>query len=250
MTTPQQMAEAHALALDGIKLAGETSDACYTGEMPGSDIRGLGALFLCRAAQSVGGAGMLADYGFVGDALSCGRTAIEMAIDFTYIALDPVPRLKRFAEYDVVHEAKMADKVNKLPGSKISPEYLGRLRELHAKFKDANGEDHNWAGRSIKKRAEDGGQTQLYDLAYAEQCNASHSGPGTLAYTIVTVDGVSKLRFGKMPPDSRPLILAHLGMCELIGQVVRACGLDKALGDRASALSKRVETLSELAGPT
>lgn len=242
------MAEAHGLVRECINLAAEAADACFVGETPDTDIRGLGSMFLCRAAQSLGSAGLLADNGFVGDAMSCGRTVVEMAIDFTYIAMEPEPRLKRFAEYEVVHESKMAHNVQKYGGN-LSPEYLGKLRELHVKYNEVNGDDHNWAGCSIKKRAKQSGQEELYELSFAEQCNASHSGPGTLAYTIVKVDGVSKVKFGNMPPDSHPMILAHTAMCELISQVAKACDLDPSLGDRATVLSNRVRSLSELAAP-
>jgi hypothetical protein len=84
VSTQEQMAEAQEFAHDCIEFACEAGNACFDGDR--TDLRGFAGTFIARAAQSVASANLLAQHGLVGDAMSCGRTTVEMAIDFAYIA--------------------------------------------------------------------------------------------------------------------------------------------------------------------
>jgi hypothetical protein len=86
-------------------------------------------------------------------------------------------------------------------------------------------------------------------MPYREMCNASHSGPGTLEYAQVDVDGNRRVRFGRMEPDTHPMLVAFSSMLVLLGDVVTACGLDAAFGERTNALADRMKTLSQFSEP-
>lgn len=242
MSTPEDINEVLELMNQCQVLAGEIGDTCFIEQ---TELKGLAGNFIARAAQSMFSAGLLAQQGLVADALSCGRTVVEMAIDFAYIALDPATHIPRFARYGDVHHFKLATSVNK-HGGNIRAEHLSALEARSRAFRDTNsGTLANWAGQDLRRRATDSNRLELYELSYAEQCNASHSGPGTLEYAQVDVDGERQIRFGRMEPDTHPILLAYTAMLVLLGDVVTACGLDPKLGDRSTSLSNRVFTLRE-----
>jgi hypothetical protein len=108
-----EIEDALALITDLLKLAEDVGDAALAKH---TDLAGLAAMFLARAGQSVFSAGLLAQHGLNGDALSVGRTVTEMAIDYRFIALDPAARIKRFSDYDHVAKYKVAKATDKLHG--------------------------------------------------------------------------------------------------------------------------------------
>ena len=62
----------------------------------------------------------------------------------------------------------------------------------------------NWAGETSRYRAEEAGRDTLYELPYAEMCEASHSCYGTLEYALVGIDRSRSVPFGPMIPSTRP----------------------------------------------
>lgn len=247
MSSMEQVAEVQALMNEGMDLIRETGRACFEGER--SNLRGLGANFLARAAQSYFSAGLLAEQGFVADAMSCGRTVVEMAIDFAYIALDPETRITRFAAYDDVHEFKLASNVAK-HGVDVPQDLLDELKDRDRKFRDNNhGTKGNWSGETLEQRAKEADRVVLYEMPYKAQCNASHSGPGTLMYAVIIVDGEWQINLGPMTPDTHPMLCAFTAMMVLVEDVVKSCGLDPGLAARSNELAVRVTTLGELNPP-
>ena len=95
-------------------------------------------------------------------------------------------------------------------------------------------------------RAAEGGRSALYELAYCEQCNASHSGLGTLEYALVPdADGLG-VYFGPQAPSARPIALAITALCWLLGDVADAAGLLDTIGARVMAIAPRVNALFDL----
>ena len=241
MATPEQMAEAAEIANACINLAARTGNACFDGER--TDLRTLAGTMIARGAQSVSASNLLAQQGLAGDAMSCGRTIVELAIDFAYVALDPEPRMARFVAYADVFEHKMATGVA-AHGGIVPQAFLDALQQRRDDFRDNNpGGLMNWAGRTLEDRAELAQRTALYRLAYADQCNASHSGPGTLAYTL-QMEGMEQIvHFGRQPPEAHPVMLAVSGMLVLIGDAVKSCGLDESMGYESVDISDRLKAL-------
>jgi hypothetical protein len=133
-STPKHIDETLELLEQCVDLAAEIGNACFVAQ---TDIRGLAGNFIARAAQSMYSAGLLAQQGLVADALSCGRSVVEMAIDFAYIALEPVGRIARFSAYGDVHEFRLASGVN-MHGGNLRTEYLAELQKRHDQYRTNN----------------------------------------------------------------------------------------------------------------
>ncbi len=234
------------LITDQLKLAEDVGDAALAKH---TDLAGLGAMFLARAGQSVYSAGLLAQHGLNGDAMSVARTVTEMAIDYRYIALDPAARIQRFSDYDHVAKYKIAKATDKLHGGTVDKNAMRVLQQRHDTAKANNPESKvNWAGCSIRERAEEVdkailpngiSRVQLYELPYADMCNASHSCYGTLEYALVGLNTDPHLHFGHMAPEAKSPDLAFAAMLILIDDVIDVNGLDPKLGERLKALQDR-----------
>lgn len=241
-----EIKDALELITELLKLAEDVGDAALAKH---TDLAGLGAMFLARAGQSVFSAGMLAQHGLNGDAMSVGRTVTEMAIDYRFIAFDPAVRIKRFSDYDHVAKYKIAKATDELHGGTVDKTAMRVLKQRHDTAKTNNPESKmNWAGLTIRERAEEIdrkmpansiSRVQIYELAYADQCNASHSCYGTLEYALVGLDTDPHLRFGRMAPDVKPADLAYAAMIILIDDVIDANSLDSELGERLEAINDR-----------
>jgi hypothetical protein len=239
------------LISDLLKLAEDVGDAALAKH---TDLAGLGAMFLARAGQSLLSAGLLAQHGLNGDAMSAGRTVTEMSIDYRFIALDPVVRIKRFSEYGHVATYKIAKATDKLHGGTVDKTAMRVLKQRHDTAKANNPESKaNWAGLSIRDRAEEVdkamppnsiSRVQTYELPYADQCNASHSCYRTLEYALVGLNTGPHLHFGPMAPDVKPTDLALAAMMILIDDVIDVNGLDAALGERLKAIFDRRQASS------
>jgi hypothetical protein len=223
-----------------LKFAEEIANAALAKQ---TDLGGLSAMFLARASQSLYSVGLLCQNGLIGDAMSVGRTAVEMAIDYTYIAQEPTKRIQMFSEYDHVAKFKLAKAIDRhvVP---VPTSAMHILQQKHdtARINNPNSEQ-NWAGLSVKKRAAAIDETQfieLYDLVYADMCTASHSCYGTLEYALIGLDTNPSIRFGRMTPDAKPLDLTLTAMMLLMLNIVSGCELEKALDQRAREFHARV----------
>lgn len=241
MSTSEQMAEAEQIARACNDAAKATFNACFEGET--TQLRGVARVMLARGAQSLAAANLNAKHGLVGDAMSCGRTAVELAIDFAFIATNPGPLIARFHAYADVFEYKLASAVAD-HGGDVPADFLAELKRRKDEFRDNNpGGTANWAGRTLSDRADDADRTPLYRLAYADQCNASHSGPGTLQYALVKTDGGLQVRFGAMEPEAHPIMLAVAGLNVLISDTIAKCGLAPSLDQPTEDISTRLRAL-------
>lgn len=236
MSSPEVMAIAHQLTVESVALAEEIGSTCFD---QNSELSTIAATILARATQSLLSTDLLARHGLVGDAMSCSRTAVELAIDFAYIAND-VTILPRFMAYGGVHHHKLAKNVAK-HGGVVPPDVMAELQRQRDEFKADNGAAlGNWAGVTLSERATKGGREVLYNLSYVDQCNASHSGAGTLFFTQLRVDDGLVVNFGPVAPSSHPVVLAVTAITVLIADVAKACGLTEAFAVRLFAITERV----------
>ena len=97
--------EATAIARDTLKLAERTADQAMA---KGGDLPGISAMFLARAYQAFDSCMLLASRGSVADAMSVGRTVVELDIDYAYIVKDVATRLPLFVEYERIANHKIA----------------------------------------------------------------------------------------------------------------------------------------------
>ncbi len=242
MSSPEVLAVAHQLTLDAAALAEETGSACF--ERNTSDLCPLAGAMLARAVQSLLSTDSLARQGFVGDAMSCSRTAVELAIDFAYIARDPT-LIARFMDYGGVYHHKLASNVVK-HGGVVPAAVITELQRKRDDFRSNNtGTLGTWAGVQIGQRAIAAGREVLYNLSYADQCNATHSGVGTLLFTQVLVGDELLVNFGPVEPSTHPIALAVTALAVLIGDVTIGCGLDESLGYRSVAIAAGAATIAD-----
>jgi hypothetical protein len=149
------MNEVQEVAHTCIDLAAEVGNACFDAEH--TQLRKLAGVFVARGAQSVAAANLLARAGLVGDAMACGRTMIEMSIDFKYIARDPATRIARFFAHDDVHGFRMARGVAN-HGGIIPTDFMQELQRRRDDFRANNpGTLSNWAGCTLEDRAREVG---------------------------------------------------------------------------------------------
>ncbi|MFT3693974.1 MAG: DUF5677 domain-containing protein [Kofleriaceae bacterium] len=245
------MSDASELVAELLRVAEAVGDAAIAKH---TDLAGLGAMFLARAGQSTCSAVLLAKHGLNGDAMSVGRTITEMVIDYRYISLDAATRIKKFEDYDHVAKFKIAKAVDKLYEGQIDREAMRILQQRSDTAKQNNPESTmNWAGASLRDRAKavDNAnvspinRVQIYELAYADACNASHSCYGTLEYALVGRNDTTAIRFGPMVPELKPADLAFVSMLTLVGDVYDANELaDEALEARVKSVDARRRAFS------
>lgn len=247
VSRPEVMTAAGVMTTDGARLATQIGYACF--EQGQSDLIKLGGTMLARGLQSLLSTNLLAQKGLVGDAMSCSRTIVEMAIDFAYIGAVP-SRVERFMSYGGVAHHKLARNIAQFGGD-IPTEVLATLETYAQRFRTENpdGSLGNWSGQTLEARAAEGLRAALYRLSYSDQCNASHSGPGTLAYAMVANDQGFGAHFGPMQPSARPVMLALTGLLALMGEVVQRAGLEPRFAEAVLALSARVKEIIEPAPP-
>ena len=206
-----------------------------------------GVMFIARTAQSLEATRLLASVGLNGDALTCGRTVVEMTIDFAYLAQDP-RRIDRFGAYVAVNAYWTAEAINRHGADFLRrerPEHLQALFDDEARFRhDYSNNTQNWAGLGLSRRAEAVGYQDLYELAYDEMCIASHSGPGTLDYTIALVDGRRELQYGFLAPDPHPIRVTLAAFARLLVRVADVCDATTEIIHRADVLQSRADEVA------
>jgi hypothetical protein len=186
-----------------IELAETTADKAIAKP---SDIAGLSMMFLAGAGQSLLSVGILSEHGLIAHALSAGRTVVEMAIDFAYIVKDPTVRIPKFESYDHVSKFRLAKAVDKLHGGKAPQAAMATLKQRHDAARTNNPDSKaNWAGETLKDRATEAGRETLYELPYAEMCEASHSRRWNARVRACRIDSEPKVHFGPMTPSTRPI---------------------------------------------
>lgn len=244
---PFTMQNALDLVEDCLKLVERVGDAAIAAH---TDLGGLGAMFLARAGQSLFSAGLLAQNGLNGDAMSVARTVTEMSIDFPYIAKDSSVRIKKFTDYDHVAKYKIAKATDELHDGQIDQEAMRILKQRSDTAKLNNPESKvNWAGESIRDRAIEVDRLRTYELPYADMCNASHSCYGTLEYALVGLNSNPAIHFGRMAPDTKPIDLAFASMLMLTSSVIDACKLDASLDAELEKLGERRRNYSQVEPP-
>lgn len=231
-----------------------------------TDLAGCGAMFLARGAQCVDSVALLAQHGLNGDAMSVARTVTELAIDYPYIALDPVVRLKKFRQWDHIAKYRLAVATAELHNGAFDADLMKTLKELHDKAVENYARDarpsrrsqmrpprppRNWAGESIQRRADvvaeaaTGGvewerlRRRMYTLPYADMCDASHSCYGTLRYAFDGSGDDQELVFGRMQPDLKPADLAFRSMLILTNDVLTINDLHASLVERFNVIAAR-----------
>lgn len=226
-----------------------------------TNLAGLGAMFLARAAQSTSSALVLARLGLNGDAMSVARTIVEMAIDYRYIALKPDERVQLFDDYAHISAYRLAQAVNELHDGKVNPEAMAILKQRHddaqkrrkqtlapsGKKKQQKRIPDNWAGASVRDRAQEVDDAKvtphkrmhMYRLSYADMCNASHSCYGSLEYTLIGRNETTAIHFGPGTPDIKPVDLAFAHMMVLTDDVVDV----NALADDENNLAERLKAV-------
>lgn len=229
---PRTIAGVAAAAFECIAIAEQLVDAAIDKH---TDLAGLSAMVVSRAAQSLYSVATLAQLGMNGDAMSVARTVVELAIDLAYIATDPATLIPRFTDYAHVREYQLAQAVDRLHEGGVDQDAMRVLRQRRDDFREQNPRSTmNWAGQSLEWRAERVLGTEavreqyveMYKLLYADMCAASHSGYLTLKYTLVGDVNNPRIHFGHMAPEVKPIRLAFVAMVQLIKLVCEACEID------------------------
>ena len=225
-----------ALLLLGDEVADRAIAIRTAGNAASPELLDLAVLFLARTSQALESVGILAERGLVGDAMAVGRTAVEMAIDFGYIAKLPGERIAMFESFESVSNFKLVKAIQKLHGGAPEAAVAEAQRRYNIAVTNNPDSKANWAGKSICDRAEAVGMSMLYKLAYAEMCTASHSSYGTLRYVLVNDGDEPTVRFGPVAPSARPITLTGMAFGMLIAQALDACGGDATMTTRLAGL--------------
>lgn len=144
----------------------------------------ISAMFLARAAQSMRSLCLLSEAGLVGDAMTVGRTVVELDIEHAFImASDTEHRWKCYAAFDAVSTRKLIVGIEAMRGG-VDPAILESIRQRAAAARQLSGDKDSWAGpgSNLRTRAHAVGRVHQYDVAYRDMCGASHGGSTTLWY--------------------------------------------------------------------
>lgn len=185
----------------------------------------LSSMFLARAAQAMKSCALLSEHGATGDAMSVGRTVVELDIEHAYIMqADTEARWEKYVAFEAASVSKIAQAVSVLHEGAVDQTAVAVIKERAKKAKKLAGSDRNWAGKDAKGgeidlrvRAHATGRVSQYDLAYRDMCGASHGGFSTLWY--ITESGSDfpvKILIGYGPPNAKPIAVTLGSMLPLI----------------------------------
>jgi hypothetical protein len=177
-------------------------------------------LMLVRATDAMQSVEILASAGMNADATAIMRTVVEHEIDLAYILTENRDaRFELFRDYPEMYGAENVEAVDRLLDREVDAELAKAIRkrgyEVAARRVELLGKDkakiRNWAGVSLKARAESCGRGHTYALVYDEGCAASHSGAEGLSYCYSTTQDDSgrmngkAFRVGRQEPSGRPI---------------------------------------------
>jgi hypothetical protein len=226
--TQEQMDEATAFAKEAITLAHEYVQSGAT-----TWSKALSSLFVARAAQAMQSCVLLAQQGAIGDAMSVGRTVVELDIEHAYlIQKDTNQRWERYVAYEVTTRDKLVQAIAVLYDGKVDQQALAHSRRaaLAAKNKLGSRKKRKQQGKkleihddgvTVKARAYATGRKKNYDLAYSDMCGASHGGFSTLWYVTESSDQLPfRILIGYGKPRAKPISLALQSLMQLLESAI------------------------------
>lgn len=209
-------------------------------QAPPEGHRGVVMAVLSRALTSLQSVSLLAEGGFILDAIGAVRPICELDIDLAYILKDAESRARLFVEYGEVvglHIAEAHQALYHNDSSASLDEATRRLKERHDAAIGNFPDRFNWASsikaqdatgstvrNSIRHRAIATQREHAHSLIYAESCRALHSGLNAITDHVeeISGEGGPALRFhiGPADPSTRPVSLACLCLMQMISTVV------------------------------
>lgn len=246
-TTDPSLAALRTLAQDCRALGMEAMTAALS--RPSVVREGHVMVFVARATTSLEAVELLATRGFVADALSVMRTIVELDIDLAFILQEETERrLELFFGHEQVRAWLLAQAIARLPGEQ-PPEQVAAMATLRERFDAVRANYPNlysWCPTRIRERAVATERHHSYDLAYAEGCAASHSGPEGLRHAYTTREEAENthvtLLVGPQTPNGHPVVLACTSYLMLLASAIDACQLP-AFEARHAALLARLSAL-------
>jgi hypothetical protein len=248
--TPQRMDEETAFAEEAIALAHEYVQSGAT-----TWSKALSSLFVARATQAMQSCVLLARQGAIGDAMSVGRTVVELDIEHAYIMQkDTSQRWERYVAYEVTSRDKLVQAIAVLHDGKVDQQALAHSRRaaLVARNKLGSRKRRKQRGQkraacdesaTVRDRAYATGRKKNYDLAYSDMCGASHGGFSTLWYVTESTDQLPfKVLIGYGKPRAKPIALALQSLMQLLEEAITTTK-EPGIGEfraRADSFFKRV----------
>lgn len=173
--------------------------------------------FLARGMTTHRAVRLLVENGLNGEAAATMRTLVELDIDLAYILLeDTKVRFQRFFEFEHVAMCRL---INENPGC-MPEEDEAKIRELYEAVRlHYPHPNRGWAGISIKRRANAASRSHLYVTSYALGSSASHSGIGSLKYSVGSSAETFQLFTAPREPHPALLELATRSLFRLVGSV-------------------------------
>ncbi len=216
-------------------------------------LEGHAVVFLARATTALQGVEVLASAGLNADATSVSRTIMELLIDLRYILKeDTERRFQLFFGHENVRDWQEVKAIDRLHG-KLPDTTTEAMRKIEARYDQVKAwypNPHQWSGKTLRQRAveSDGIHGEhFYDLAYAEACSTSHSGPKGLRHAYSDTEDEQTARItllvGARAPSDRPIVLACMGYVPLLGNVINSARLQAQFDDGHAALLARLNGL-------
>jgi len=197
--------------------------------------------FLARGMTTHRAVQLLVENGLNGEAAATMRTLVELDIDLAFILVEETQlRFQRFFDYEHVAMYRL---IEDNPGS-LPPERESQIRQLYEAVRDQYPDPYRgWAGISIRRRAIAASRLRQYVTSYALGSSASHSGVGSLKYSVGGSAGTIQLHTASREPHPALLEFATLALCRLVRSVISYLGLE--VGDEL----ERVVSLLEATTP-
>jgi hypothetical protein len=145
---------------------------------------------------------LLCEKGNLEDAAIILRSFVELIIDFKWIMRRKEPRSKRYLGWMNVLNYRMLQKRRKRPQLSLFPDDLDRHADaIERLYKDSMRRFRyrkSWSDKSLRKRAQEAGEGDLYEGVYRMLSEYTHLGPTSFEHFMIFTD-----------PDKRHFLLAR-----------------------------------------
>lgn len=161
-------------------------------------------LFMNRGFDMAESIFLLCEEGNLEDAAIILRSFIELLIDFKWIMRRKEPRSKRYFWWMNVLNYRMLQERRKRPQLSLFPDdldhHVDAIERLYKESMRRFRYRRSWSDKSLQKRAEEAGESDLYEGFYRRFSEYTHLGPTSFEHFMIFSD-----------PDKRHFLLARPG---------------------------------------
>lgn len=175
-------------------------------------------LFMSRALDMAESIFLLCEEGKPEDAAIIFRSFVELVIDFKWIMRRKEPRSKRYFCWMNVLNYPMLQERRKRPQLSLFPDDLDHhadaIERLYKESMRRFRYRRSWSDKSLQKRAEEAGESDLYEGLYRRFSEYTHLGPKSFRYFVIHPDPDEPYSLLASPKLSPPRLYTFLSFSQ------------------------------------